>query len=82
MPKDPSFDRYLDEQIEEHSKDEPHDEYCEEEGCAECEEEGGSMPNGISILNTTVCRNLNLPPTDMLEIGTWKEEDDKPWGQG
>jgi len=39
MPKDPSFDRYLDEEIEEHSKDEPHDEYCEEEGCAECEEE-------------------------------------------
>tara|TARA_Y100000034_G_C6702587_1_gene309946 strand:+ start:25 stop:402 length:378 start_codon:yes stop_codon:yes gene_type:complete len=28
------------------------------------EEEEGSMPNGISILNTTVCRNLNLPPIE------------------
>ena len=45
MPKDPSFDYYLDQQIEEHMRDEPHDEYCEEQGCAECEEEEeGLMP--------------------------------------
>jgi len=75
MPKDPTFDYYLDQEIEEHMKDEPEEEEEEEE------EEEGSMPNGISILNTTVCRNLNLPPTDMLEVGTWEEEDDKPWGQ-
>jgi len=47
MPKDPSFDFYLDQQIEDHMKDDPlddypdeqHDEFCAKEGCAQCEED-------------------------------------------
>jgi len=41
MPKDPSFDYYLDQEIEEHMKDDPEedeDEEEEEEGDSYCDE--------------------------------------------
>jgi len=65
MAKDPSFDWWLDRQIDEHMTPELEEEEEEEEG-------EGSMPNGISILNTTVCRNLNLPP---IKEGEEEDED-------
>lgn len=62
--------------LEQEEPDRDHCDNCDQETdvsefnddlCGVCdkpyyEEEEGSMPNGVSIMNTTVCRNLNLPP--------------------